>query len=509
MIPSKDNTFCFYPFYAMVFKLWKKNSNELRAVAPCCMMHDTKDITGIKIDVSYTATNPVVITSINHELIDDDKIEIYEVNGDGVDVGPYTVTVLSSDTFSIPEDATKGNVGKLNYHMREPNSILTRRDLKGLSPHDIFHHKKFEELRKNLLNNVRDSRCSTCWNQEDLGIMSHRMYTRWQFPEKFKTSLKEIDISISNKCNLACRMCNTGSSHQLNEDVNKLRKNNKLLLFEEVSDNGLGSLNLPLDVKNNHLIQWIYHNTDKIKILKASGGEPLYDRNILNLLRKYVKDGNSKSTELQFHTNAMLITDKIIKLMDEFKLQRHSFSIDGVDKTYNYIRHKANFSILEKNIKNWFNKSNNIYAVNINLVLSALNIGNDVEFLEWTDLMFHDKIRCNVFISEVRPHGRGLDIANLPISYLEKIRKDIIEYRDGFETFRTKIYNYMHKGNFFHYEIDKLLSLIDHAITNNVCDIFRLYTEITLLDETRNQSYKNFLDSSLVSILENYESQEK
>ena len=335
------------------------------------------------------------------------------------------------------------------------------------------------------------------------------MYTRWQFPEKFKTSLKEIDISISNKCNLACRMCNTGSSHQLNEDVNKLRKNNKLLLFEEVSDNGLGSLNLPLDVKNNHLIQWIYHNTDKIKILKASGGEPLYDRNILNLLRKYVKDGNSKSTELQFHTNAMLITDKIIKLMDEFKLQRHSFSIDGVDKTYNYIRHKANFSILEKNIKNWFNKSNNIYAVNINLVLSALNIGNVVEFLEWTALMFHDKIRCNVFISEVRPHGRGLDIANLPISYLEKIRKDIIEYRDGFETFRTKIYNYMHKGNFFHYEIDKLLSLIDHAITNNVCDIFRLYTEITLLDETRNQSYKNFLDSSLVSILENYESQEK
>ena len=222
-----------------------------------------------------------------------------------------------------------------------------------------------------------------------------------------------------------------------------------------------------------------------------------------------MKDGNSKSTELQFHTNAMLITDKIIKLMDEFKLQRHSFSIDGVDKTYNYIRHKANFSILEKNIKNWFNKSNNIYAVNINLVLSALNIGNVVEFLEWTALMFHDKIRCNVFISEVRPHGRGLDIANLPISYLEKIRKDIIEYRDGFETFRTKIYNYMHKGNFFHYEIDKLLSLIDHAITNNVCDIFRLYTEITLLDETRNQSYKNFLDSSLVSILENYESQEK
>ena len=49
------------------------------------------------------------------------------------------------------------------------------------------------------------------------------------------------------------------------------------------------------------------------------------------------------------------------------------------------------------------------------------------------------------------------------------------------------------------------MSLIEHAITNNVCDISRLYTEITLLDETRNQSYKDFLTPPLVSILEDYE----
>jgi len=49
------------------------------------------------------------------------------------------------------------------------------------------------------------------------------------------------------------------------------------------------------------------------------------------------------------------------------------------------------------------------------------------------------------------------------------------------------------------------LSLIENAITNNVCDISSLYTEIALLDETRNQSYKDFLNPSLVSILESYE----
>ena len=429
--PSKDNTFCYYPFYAMVFKLYEKN--DLKAVAPCCMMHDTK-----------------------------------------------------------------------NNNTNEYYSILTKKELKGLSPHDIFHHKKFEELRKNLMNNIRDERCSTCWNLEDKNITSHRLYTRWQFSEQFNTDLKEIDISLSNKCNLACRMCNVGSSHQIFEDIDKLKKNNKMHVFEKSSNNSLNSHNLPQNVKNNHLIRWIYDNTDKIKIFKASGGEPLYDNNILNLLRKFVIDGNSKNIELALHSNAMLIDDDVIDLMNNFKLQRHSFSIDGVDTTYDYIRHKANFETLEKNIKKWFSQSTNVYTVNINFVLSALNIGNVVDFLEWTILMFHNKVRCNVFISEVRPHKRGIDMINLPKTYLEKIRENVINFRDEFEKFRTKEFNNMHSKGFFHYEIDKLLSLIDISIDKNEMNLKDLYTEITLLDETRNQTYRDFLDESLIHILDDY-----
>ena len=428
--PTKDNTFCYYPFYAMVFKIYSKDN--LSAVAPCCMMHDT--------------SNP--------------------------------------------------NTGQVN-------SILTEEELKGLSPYDIFHHKKFDELRKNLLNNKRHPKCSTCWNLEDKGIMSHRLYTRWQFPEEFKTELKEIDISLSNKCNLACRMCSVGSSHQLAEDIDKMKKLGTLHLSKGVWGSPYNSTH----IKDNYLIKWIYNNTDKIKVFKASGGEPLYDNNILNLLRKFAKDGNSKDTELVLHTNAMLITDDIIKLMNKFKLQRPSISIDGVDSTYNYIRHKSDFLTLENTLKHWLKHSTNVYALNVNLVLDALNLGNVVDFLEWTALMFHNKIRCNIFISEVRPRGRGIDIINLPITYLETIQKNIIEYRDEFETFRTKKYGYMHSSKYFHYEVDKCLSLIEYAITNNVGDISSVYTEIILLDETRNQSYKNYLNPSLVSILENYERQ--
>jgi len=62
----------------------------------------------------------------------------------------------------------------------------------------------------------------------------------------------------------------------------------------------------------------------------------------------------------------------------------------------------------------------------------------------------------------------------------------------------------MHKGNYFHYEIDKVLSLIEHSIEYKDKNIKNLYDEIVLLDETREQSYKNFLNSDLIDILDDY-----
>ncbi len=75
------------------------------------------DSTSYKMNVAYTATNPIIITNINHGLEDDDKIEIYDVvSGDVVRKGAYTITELTSDTFSIPVDGTGSDAGRLNYY---------------------------------------------------------------------------------------------------------------------------------------------------------------------------------------------------------------------------------------------------------------------------------------------------------------------------------------------------------------------------------------------------------
>ena len=69
-----------------------------------------------KANVSYTSANPVVISSVNHGLNSNDIINVYDiVSGDSVNLGKYTITKLTSDTFSIPVDGTRSTAGRLNY----------------------------------------------------------------------------------------------------------------------------------------------------------------------------------------------------------------------------------------------------------------------------------------------------------------------------------------------------------------------------------------------------------
>ena len=94
-------------------------------------------------------------------------------------------------------------------------------------------------------------------------------------------------------------------------------------------------------------------NTNKIKVLKASGGEPFYDNKVIQLLQHYVKTGSAKNTMLIFHTNATQFNEENVAMLNQFKRNKHTFSIDGVGKTYEYIRYPAAFSETEESVKRY------------------------------------------------------------------------------------------------------------------------------------------------------------
>ena len=409
--PSKNNTFCYYPFYALTMKLF--DGNNLNKVAPCCKMH---------------------------------------------------------------------NVGR---------SVLTQKEIGDSTPLELFEHDKFEQLRADLLKGIRNENCEVCWSQEDRGLKSYRLTSSWVFEDQFKKDLREFDVSFSNKCNLICRMCNLGGSHQFYKDFSFFSQNKLLNEVNWATSNGVFP-KINVNTENNIQLNWLLKNYNYIKVLKITGGEPLYDKKALKLLNIMVENNHAKNVILQFHTNATLLDDENIKLLNNFKQQAHVFSVDGTNKIYEYIRHNSSFDLIETNIFNWLNKSNNIRNVAFNLVLSALNVLDLKNYLEWIGSTFSYKYNIKIHISEIRPFTRGTSLYNVPIDIL-KISKD-----------RVLQFEKNNKNDLLNYEIKNILTLIDLGIEKNTAEknFKKLKTEIEMFDKSRGQNYRDFLDPVLIKILE-------
>ena len=311
------------------------------------------------------------------------------------------------------------------------------------------------------------------------------------FDDEFKQDLREFDVSFSNKCNLVCRMCNLGGSHQFYKDLEYFKSKTKLPDVSEATSKATFP-NVKFDTENNSQLNWLLDNYQQIKFLKVSGGEPLYDKKVQKLIKILVENDYAKNVLLQFHTNATLLDDANIELLNQFKQQAHVFSVDGTGKTYEYIRHKSSFDLVESNIFNWLSKSNNIRSVAFNLVLSALNVLNLREYLEWIGDTFSYKYEIKIHISEIRPFTRGISLYNVPIDILKLAKKRV----EDFEKDNT--------NNLLHYEIGNIYKFIDLGIEKNTFErnSNMLKSEVSLFDESRNQSYKDFLDPILVKVLD-------
>lgn len=352
-----------------------------------------------------------------------------------------------------------------------------------LTPQEMFDHPRMQELRHNLSNGVRDPACVVCWDQENRGLESFRQ--RSNFIEDQSCELNSIDITASNICNLRCRMCNPTSSHQLMIDHQYFKKNNLLGKVNETTQRWY--VKDALETTDSKQWDWLMDNTHQITTIKASGGEPFYDNKIVKLLERYVETGAAKNTTLIFHTNATQFNDNIINLLKHFKKNKHSFSIDGVNKVYEYIRYPGTFNDLETSVKKYVAELDNIDPImNFTMVLTAHNILNIDEYLKWSKSI-SKAVSCN--FAEVYPVNRGIAIKHLPIPILEESKR------------QAKLH--LERNGTIDSEVSNLIKQIDHAIINNSENKEKVKNECELFDMSREQSYRDFLHPMLVEWLDN------
>lgn len=354
-----------------------------------------------------------------------------------------------------------------NMSRPEWEDPMGMQDIDKLTPPEIFESEQFKLLRDDFDNNRKNDFCKTCWNMEERNIEPFYIHNDDIIP---KGQLDSIDFTLSNKCNLACRMCDPQTSHRLMLDWKFFKDNGLIKDIENITAGKFREeLNIP-NVKNSIQYKWLLNNP--VKELRFSGGEPFFDSLIIDLLDKYIKEGWAKDTILAYHTNGTLFNNELIDKLNQFKKQYPKISIDSIEEGYDYIRHPASFDDLDKTVRLFLNNSTNLGRINIAVVISALNI---------LDLHNHWSWCCTlpkkVFVSycEVYPDNRGISPKNLSRALLNEL-----PYIDS----------------------RKHQQIIQSYKIRNVERKESVKKEIELFDMARSQSYKNYLHPHLVSWLD-------
>jgi sulfatase maturation enzyme AslB (radical SAM superfamily) len=237
-----------------------------------------------------------------------------------------------------------------------------------------------KKTRLAMLNDELPEWCVKCKSVEDIGGFSHRhsalqLYendTDWMTTvsstddtgnvphDTFK--IKRLEIHPLNNCNLACRMCKPTFSSIL---ASEYKKHSIDYVHPDVDAN-LKVFDMVLSAYGQNLTQ-----------LNFAGGEPLISPTMWNVIDEVVKNNNEIAIYINTNGTTLGYKDKsIFEYLDKTTgFVNLSFSIDGIGKKVEYIRHGADYSTLVNNLKQYVDyfkkhKSRNLCA---SIAVSAYN----------------------------------------------------------------------------------------------------------------------------------------
>jgi molybdenum cofactor biosynthesis enzyme MoaA len=226
------------------------------------------------------------------------------------------------------------------------------------------------EITQSFLDDKRHTGCSDCWKKEDHGFVSLRQRTANEY-KILKINVDErkitnVEIGLSNQCNLTCHMCNENESSAILAENVKLGINLKLQKDFKWSDQGYQNLQALL--------------MQNPKLVNIKGGEPFYVKKLLELIEN-IPEERAGTMALHITTNATMWSNRWHEALKKFKLIRFMFSIDATGDLYEYMRFPGNWETVQSNIDAICKLPNAQFLVHC--VVQNLNIGSLGHLINW------------------------------------------------------------------------------------------------------------------------------
>jgi MoaA/NifB/PqqE/SkfB family radical SAM enzyme len=273
---------------------------------------------------------------------------------------------------------------------------------------DAMNHSYWTQLRKDMLAGVKRKECSKCHVQEetkldDRGSMRQFLSKRFSSvitnddcKEQFD-SLRYIEMSIDNICNLQCKMCDSKFSSRL-----------------QLRDKFLGNTvhkKLEPNFKK-------FDNVDlsKLVYVKLLGGEPFMTPNFIKFIDYLLERVDPNNVSIEIATNGTVIPSKeVIEKLNQFNILYINVSLDSMDLSNDYQRHGSSYITIFNNTKLYETIFKNIH-VSIHSVISILNANTLANTLD----VLIGQHNYHVSVDFVRDPGH-LSLLYAPTDFLNKI----------------------------------------------------------------------------------------
>ena len=208
----------------------------------------------------------------------------------------------------------------------------------GHSIHDAQNGSYMKSLRQQFLAGEKPAGCNMCWQEESvLGRMSKRKATFVKLKNiKIDYSEKDVapiflDLKLGNICNLKCRICGSWSSSKWAQEEIDIAG----------GDNDLAKDQLKKGQWPRKIPSWWEALEDVlpfIEYLEFTGGEPFLIGEHFDLLEKLVEQGYASKIDIHYNTNGTIWPVRS-ELWKHFKRVEIAFSIDDVEKRFEYQRY--------------------------------------------------------------------------------------------------------------------------------------------------------------------------
>lgn len=279
---------------------------------------------------------------------------------------------------------------------------------------EIWNSQDLKTLREKFQRGEKPEECQKCWTEEDAGVSSLRMQNQHDEGVDLENpKIKYISLKLSNKCNLACRIC---SPYLSTLWVTQFKKANIPTFLPSGFDQ-------PIKFEGDRL-ETLHKISEGLDTIAVYGGEPLVNDEALAYLTFLSDSGLSKNIHLTLNTNGTVHTDELVDKLSKFKKVSLFLSIDDIGTRFEYQRWPAKWAKVEENVKKYCEQRTQAFDTAFFPTLSILNI---IHLEEILDTLNGYNVPITLFNLIHQPEI--LCLKNLPPALKEKII-EIIEKID-------------------------------------------------------------------------------